>query len=163
MGRLSKSVFDTDQLPKLQVFYCFTLDRNIRALRAKGFEVSLGGLGQDHLVQGKIGSGRAQALTEMRNLGRSPMMTCKNHRAIAVAAILSFAAMAPTSLNAGDKKVEGAAKGAAVGAAVGAVTGVGVGVGAVTGAVIGGVTAEDSKEKKSKESKANGKPHKTKE
>jgi outer membrane lipoprotein SlyB len=90
-------------------------------------------------------------------------MTCKTHTAIALAAILSLAAMAPTSLNAGDKKVEGAAKGAAVGAAVGAVTGVGIGAAAVTGAVIGGATAKDSKENKAKKSKANGKPDKTKE
>ena len=89
-------------------------------------------------------------------------MTCTTHRTIAVAAMLSLAVMAPTSLNAGDKKVEGAAKGAAVGAAVGAVTGVGIGAGAVTGAVIGGATAKDSKDNKSKKSKADGKPDKTK-
>ena len=90
-------------------------------------------------------------------------MICKSQTAIALAAVLSLAAMAPTSLNAGDKKVEGAAKGAAVGAAVGAVTGVGIGAAAVTGAVIGGATAKDSKDNKAKESKANGKPDKTKE
>jgi outer membrane lipoprotein SlyB len=89
-------------------------------------------------------------------------MTCRTHRTIALAAILSLAVIAPTSLNAGDKKVEGAAKGAAVGAAVGAVTGVGVGAGAVTGAVIGGVTAKDPKDKKANKGKANGKPDKTK-
>lgn len=90
-------------------------------------------------------------------------MTCKTHRAIAMAAILSIAVIAPTSLNAGDKKVEGAAKGAAVGAAVGAVTGVGIGAAAITGAVIGGVTAKDSKENKAKKNKANGKPRQNKE
>jgi outer membrane lipoprotein SlyB len=91
------------------------------------------------------------------------MLTCKIHRAIAVAAAISFAAMAPISANAGDKKVEGAAKGAAVGAAVGAVTGVGIGAAAVTGAVIGGATAKDSKDNKAEKSKSSGKPDKTKE
>ena len=91
------------------------------------------------------------------------MMTYKIHRAIAVTAAISFAAMTPISANAGDKKVEGAAKGAAVGAAVGAVTGVGIGAAAVTGAVIGGATAKDSKDNKTAKSKSSGKPKKAKE
>ena len=91
------------------------------------------------------------------------MMSCKTHRALAIAAVLLFAAMVPTSSNAGDKKLEGAAEGAAVGAAVGAVTGVGVGAGAVTGAVIGGATAKDDNENKAKKSEDKGKSDKTKE
>lgn len=90
-------------------------------------------------------------------------MTYKTHRALAITVALSFAAMVPTSLNAGDKKVEGAAKGAAVGAAVGAITGVGVGAGAVTGAVIGGATAKDDKDNKTKKSETKTKSGKTKE
>jgi hypothetical protein len=103
-----------------------------------------------------------EARIRMKNLGRTNMMTNKTSGAIALAVAISFVAMLPLTVHAGDKKVEGAAKGAAVGAAVGAVTGVGIGAAAVTGAVIGGATSKDSKGDKAEKTKSSGKPEKAK-